>query len=298
MTIPVGPVSGQTRSRCSAGCSPRGCPPECRVWLSFGLRSRRAPCRGVAPEGTAQLAVAMPASPSLPVRARRGEASWRRCSSGSIPTSCRRRSRSSTITRRCWRRAGSAPTRPATPRCASTSRPGRSGSGRSRAATAPAGRWRSGCCRRRARGRRAGEAVGPGAVVRHRPQPQDRRPRRARGRGGRGPHQGAAGAVLRRRARGAADAGRPPRGADPAAGADRQPAAAAAVRTAPWPGEEGHDRPAGQGDPRLGAAPRPGRQDPPAARRRAAGRAGRGREEDQGVDQGAEGDGAGPRLDG
>ena len=39
-------------------------------------------------------------------------------SSGSIPTSCRRRSRSSTITRRCWRRVGSPPTRPATRRCA------------------------------------------------------------------------------------------------------------------------------------------------------------------------------------
>ena len=44
--------------------------------------------------------------------------------------------------------------------------------------------------RRGARGGRAGEAVGPGADVRHRPQPQDRRPRRARGRGGRGPHHG------------------------------------------------------------------------------------------------------------
>ena len=85
--------------------------------------------------------------------------------------------------------------------------------------------------RRRARRRRAGEAVRPGAAVRHRPQPQDRRPRRARDRGGRGAHQGAAGAGLRRRARGAADAGRPPRRADPAPGPDRQPAAPAAVRT-------------------------------------------------------------------
>ena len=38
------------------------------VWLSFGLRPRRAPWRGVAPEGTAQLVVAMPASQSLWVR--------------------------------------------------------------------------------------------------------------------------------------------------------------------------------------------------------------------------------------
>ena len=55
---------------------------------------------------------------------------------------------------------------------------------------------------------------GTGTAVRHRPQPQDRCPRRARGRRGRCPHTGAAGAVLRRRARGAADARRPTRGAD------------------------------------------------------------------------------------
>ena len=62
----------QTRSRCSAGRSLRGCPPDLGVWLSIGLRSRRAPCRGVAPEGTAQLAVAMPASQS-PIRRGKGE---------------------------------------------------------------------------------------------------------------------------------------------------------------------------------------------------------------------------------
>ena len=38
--------------------------PDMWVWLSIGLRSRRAPCRGVAPEGTAQLVVAVPASRS------------------------------------------------------------------------------------------------------------------------------------------------------------------------------------------------------------------------------------------
>ena len=47
----------------------------------------------------------------------------------------------------------------------------------------------------------------------------------------------------------------------------------------------------------VGAAAGPGREDPPPARGRAARRAGRGREEDQGPDQGAEGDGAGPRVD-
>jgi hypothetical protein len=44
----------------------------------------------------------------------------------------------------CWRPVDSAPTTPGTPRCLSTSRRGRRGSGRSRAATAPAARWRSG----------------------------------------------------------------------------------------------------------------------------------------------------------
>ena len=150
--------------------------------------------------------------------------------------------------------------------------------------------------RRRARRGRPGEAVGPGPAARHRPQPQDRRARRARGRGGRGPHQRAAGAVLRRRARGAADAGRPPRGAVPDAGADRQPVAAAAVRADPRKGEEGPDRVAGQGDPRFGPPAGPRRQDPATARGRAADRAGRGRQEDQGPHQGAQGDRAVPRV--
>ena len=43
-------------------------------------------------------------------------------SSGSIPTSCRPRSRSSTSTSSCSARVGSPPTGPATPRCASTSK--------------------------------------------------------------------------------------------------------------------------------------------------------------------------------
>jgi len=43
---------------------------------------------------------------------------------------------------------------------------------------------RSGCWPMEKDGRRAGEAPRPGAVVRHRPQPQDRRPRCACGGGG------------------------------------------------------------------------------------------------------------------
>ena len=76
----------------------------------------------------------MPTSPSTSVRAQAGAAAWSTSSSGSIPTSCRPRSRSSTSTSSCSARGGSPPTGPATPRCGPTRRPGRSGSGRSRAA--------------------------------------------------------------------------------------------------------------------------------------------------------------------
>ena len=174
-------------------------------------------------------------------------------------------------------------------------RPGLGGRGQQRRRSA-VGATAAG--RRRARRRRAGQALGPGAVVRHRAQPEDRRPRRARGRGGRGPHRRPAGAVLRRRARGVADARRPTRGAHPGPGPDREPAAPAAVRTHPGPGEEGHHHRSGQGDPRVGAPAGPGREDPPPARGRAARRAGGGREEDQDPHRRTEGDGAGPRLDG
>ena len=36
--LSAGPMSGQTRSRCSAGSSPSGCPPGLLVWLTIGLR--------------------------------------------------------------------------------------------------------------------------------------------------------------------------------------------------------------------------------------------------------------------
>ena len=53
---------------------------------------------------------------------------------------------------------------------------------------------------------------------------------------------------------------------------------------------------AGQGNPRFGPPAGPGREDPATARRRAADRARRGRQEDQGAQQGAEGDRAVPRV--
>src|SRR5215211_921441 len=46
-------------SRCPAGRSLRRLP-TCWVWLSSGLRPRRSPWRGVAPQGIARLEVALP----------------------------------------------------------------------------------------------------------------------------------------------------------------------------------------------------------------------------------------------
>ena len=111
---------------------------------------------------------------------------------------------------------------------------------------------------RRARGRRPSQARCPGPDARHRPRPQDRRPRRALGRGRRGPRQGAPRPGARPAARGAADASRPPRGARAATDPDRQPAPTSPRRADPGTGEEGHHNPAGQGDPRRRAPPRPG----------------------------------------
>src|SRR4030095_12169576 len=70
----------------------------------------------------------MPTSPSHPI-GRGREHPWTESSSGSIPTSCRPRSRSSTNERTLWGRAGSPPTRPASRQCASTSSSGQTGSG-------------------------------------------------------------------------------------------------------------------------------------------------------------------------
>ena len=90
----------------------------------------------------------------------------------------------------------------------------------------------------------------PGAVVRHRAQPQDRRPRRARRRGGRGAHPGAAGAGLRRAARGAAVAGRPPGRAEPGPDPEREPGAPAVVGTRSGTAQEEHHHRPGQDHPR------------------------------------------------
>jgi hypothetical protein len=66
-------------------------------------------------------------------------------SSGSIPTSCRPPSRSSTSASCCSGRVGSLLTGPPSRRCARTRSPGRIGPGRSRARTVLGVRWRSGC---------------------------------------------------------------------------------------------------------------------------------------------------------
>ena len=55
----AGPVSGQTRSRCPAEGSPRGCPPSIGVAL-FRSAVRRAPLTRRGSKGTAQLVVALP----------------------------------------------------------------------------------------------------------------------------------------------------------------------------------------------------------------------------------------------
>ena len=106
--------------------------------------------------------------------------------------------------------------------------------------------------------------------------------RRARGRGGRGAHPDLLAGPRRRRAGGAADAGRPPRRAGRAAGPDRQPAAPAAAELVP--GGAKKDLSAPQAKAML-ATVRPRDlvgQDPPAAGRRADRRAGRGSTQDQG----------------
>ncbi len=190
-----------------------------------------------------------------------------RSSSGSIPTSCRRRSRSSTTRERMLARAGSPPTRPATQRCASTSPLGRTGSGRSRAATAPAGRWPNACWLTATRGRRPGQARRPGhgcstPGTAARPTPTTRTRSRS----------------PRSAPRSSAYCARPELEAMRMLVDRRDELTRQRVQTVnrlhrllaeltPGPGEEGHHRPAGQGDTRPSCDPRPGRQDPPTASR-------------------------------
>ena len=109
-------------------------------------------------------------------------------------------------------------------------------------------------------------------------------------------HQDAAGAGLRRRPRGAADAGRPPRPTVQGEGAVHQPVAPAAVRTGSRTVQDGHHRASSQSDPGRGSPPGPGPVGPQAARPGAARRADGDREEDQGVQQRAQGAGPGPRF--
>ena len=116
-----------------------------RVWLIDGLRSRRSPCRCVAPEGSAPLSAAVPARrPSIATaegRAGDGEGVHRGRSPQAVGDHRgRRRQR-----RGSWRPAGSLRTRPGMRRCANTSVGIATGPGRWKAATAPAARWRSGC---------------------------------------------------------------------------------------------------------------------------------------------------------
>ena len=124
-------------------------PTRSRVWLTFGPRAVGHLTR----RGSRRVCSAR--SSNAHIGAYRNEYRRERGMSevkeqviiGVDPHSCRPRSRSSISTRSCWAQDGSPPTGPATQRCASTPRRGPSGSGWSRAATEPAGRWRSGFSR-------------------------------------------------------------------------------------------------------------------------------------------------------
>ena len=110
------------------------------VWLSNGLRPCRAPWRGVAQEGTAQLEVAMPTSP-FPNGSRKGESVMEQVIIGVDP---HKLSATIEVVDKRERLLGSGRfTTDKTGYAAMRSyvRHGRTGSGRLRAPTAPAGRW-------------------------------------------------------------------------------------------------------------------------------------------------------------
>ena len=135
----------------------------------------------------------------------------------------------------------------------------------------------------------------PGAGVRHRPGPQDRRHRRALGRPGRHPDGRAAAGGRRRAARGAADPGRPPPLAGRGPHPDGRPAAPPAARADPGRGEEGPVRRPGQGTAGQGPTPRRRRQDPPPGGRGADRRPGADLPAQEGRRQGAHRAGRGDR---
>ena len=182
-----GPVSGQTRSRCPAGRSLLGCPPargcgSLSVCSPSGTVTRRGSRRDCpARSSNAHLAVHIGTSTG-------GSSTWSRSSSGSIPTSCRPRSRSSTTTTvaRLW----AVPHRPGRLHgdadvCEGVAGPGLGCRGRQRGRAAVGAAAAGG---RRACRRRPGQARRPGPALRHRSQPQDRRPGRALDRDRRGAH--------------------------------------------------------------------------------------------------------------
>ena len=194
LTIALGPVSGQTRSRCSAGSSPCGCPPVMGVaHLRFAFPPVTVPARGSRGVCPALSSSARPASidgdggrRQVMARVFIGVDSHKlsatievvddketvlatgRFSTDKAGYAAMRRARR-WVSRPCVGGGGQQRRRPAV------------------GATA-VGRWR-------ARRGRAREAVGAGRGCSTRTPPQDRRPRRARRRGGRGAHPCPAGAA-------------------------------------------------------------------------------------------------------
>ena len=190
-----------------------GCPRLVGVALSWRAYSpgtvTRSGSRGVCPARSSAALLARPRS----VRDEESALPWQACGDryGSAQAvgddRGARRARA-----RCWRRAGSAPTATATRRLLAPGGGGRSGCGRSRAATASAGTWRSGWSpTARPVVDVPAKLSARVAGVLHRAGPQDRRHRRALGRRGRAAHPGSAAGAGRRRDGRAAAAGRPPR---------------------------------------------------------------------------------------
>ncbi len=230
-------MSGQTRSRCPTGWLSSGLPTlagcgSLSVCSPSGTVTRRRS------EGTAQLVVALPASPSLSARHRR-EHHMEHVIIGVDPHKL-----SATIEvvdqpRSCSARPVRHRPGRLRQRCGSTRRLGRIGSGRSRAPTASVAHWRSGSSKPVSRSSTYRPSSPPGCGCSTPATTARPTPRCALDRDRRGPPQGPAGAGGRRRARGAADARRPTRSAHPASGADREPAPASARRAAPRSGQEG-----------------------------------------------------------
>ena len=180
-----------------------------------------------------------------------------------------------------------------------TPRPGRTGSGRSRAPTVSAGRWRSGCSRPASTSSTSRPSSPPGSgcstpATTARPTPSTRT---------RSPSSRSAPRTCGCcKVDGELEAMRMLTDRREALTRRRVQTVcrlqALLAELLPGQAKTRHHHRPGQGDARLGAPARHRRQDPPPDRRRRAGRADRGRGEDQEGHRRAQGDGPGPRTRG